>query len=339
MAAGHGLLAFEPALLPALVAIALGAGFFKGPAAAQLSALYAPLDAARVEGFRLFYIAINLAGLLAPLIIGTVGERVHWHAGFAMSCLGMLTGLAIYRWRFAGPGLKEPVSDGADSVPPPLARGDAAILSILGVSTALLVVPNFQITNAYLLWVDRSFDLSLFGWRMPSSWIIAVDGALSLAALYGSLLFWRSWDHAHGTSPPLRKALAGAVVVVAGSLCLALAARLHGETAVPIGWGLAFQLLNSIGLANVLPAVMALFGQFSTRRYAATSMTMFYLSLFAGGLTSTALASQYAVLGPLPFWLLHSGAAAAGMGGLIIVALGRIRIKHDLKCLVTATDY
>ena len=123
----------------ALLAIALGSGFFKGSVAARLSGLYVADDPRRVEGFRLFYIAINIAGLVAPLTIGTLGEEVHWHAGFALSCAAMVAGLALYVARLGG------VSGGGlehDEVPAPAAaalrRSEWPVLAALGAATALL---------------------------------------------------------------------------------------------------------------------------------------------------------------------------------------------------------
>lgn len=319
MAAGHGLLIIEAALLPALVAIALGSGFFKGPAAAQLSRLYHPDDDARVEGFRLFYVAINIAGLLAPLVIGTIAERIDWHAGFAVSCLTMLIGLAIYWQRFSGTfaGIA-PVAD-MDEPPSVRVSTDRLTLVILGASIALVTIANFQIANAYLLWADLGFDRSLGGWEFPASWMIAADGLLSLLALVASGLFWRTYERQRGPIEAAAKAVIGGALVAVGTACLVVAGSLHGRTGVPVYWGLAFQLLNSFGLANVLPAVMAMFGQSTSSRFAATAMAGFYLSMFAGGMISTALASQFSVLTPASFWLVHSGCATLGMLGLGIV--------------------
>lgn len=319
MAAGHGLLMIEAALLPALVAIAIGSGLFKGPIAAQLSSLYAADDDRRVEGFRLFYVMINLAGLVAPLVIGTAAERVHWHAGFALACLSMVIGLVVYSRRFPSEsGARLTPLRSEDAGPPTVVPAGIGTIAILGFSTAAIMVPNFQIANAYLLWVDRAFDLAWFGWRLPTSAIIAVDGLLGLVALAATGLFWRGIEKRRGTFAAASKAAIGAVFVVAGSLCLVLAAKVHGDAKVALVWGLAFQLLNSLGLANVLPAVMAMFGQMAASRFAATAMAGFYLSVFAGGLATTALASQFGALPLATFWLIHSGCAVAGMSGLIV---------------------
>lgn len=319
MAAGHGLLIVEPALLPALAAIALGSGFFKGPVAARLSTLYQPGDGARVEGFRRFYIAINVAGLLAPLVIGTAAERIHWHSGFAVSCCAMVIGLTVYWRTFGGAGPHAPALPGAAAAPAVETRSGPVTMAVLGVSIAMITVTNFQITNAYLLWADQGFHRSIGGWQFPASWMIAADGLLSLLALLASGAFWRDHERRHGPVGAAAKAMFGGGLVVAGTACLVLAGALHGRLGVPVYWGLAFQLCNCLGLANVLPAVMAMFGQAGSSRFAATAMAGFYLSLFFGGMVSTALAAQFTVLPPATFWLVHSGCATLGMAGLAVV--------------------
>lgn len=313
MALGHGLLIVEALIIPALALIALGSGFFKGSVAARLSGLYAARDPSRVEGFRLFYMAINIAGLIAPLVIGVVGERVHWHAGFAVSCAAMLVGLAIY-WQWFEPAQDPTVAalrsaTFADRTPHLAAP---ARLVGLGASIALLTVLNAQLTNAYLLWAKEGFVRDLAGWRFPVSWLIAADGLVSLIALAGTAAFWAWHDRRGEPARAETKSLIGALFVVAGGACLTLAALLHGRTLVPIAWGLAFKLLNSLGLANVLPAIMASFGQSGFARYGATMMAGFYLSLFAGGLISTWLGSQFVSLSIATFWLLHTLCAVMG---------------------------
>jgi POT family proton-dependent oligopeptide transporter len=273
-----------------------------------------------VEGFRLFYIAINIAGLVAPLVIGTLGERVSWHAGFSVSCAAMLTGLAIYRLRFgadvAGDGQAAAAPDGTAAG----VRTDLAGLAILCLSVALICVPNSQLTNAYLLWAKQGFVRSLWGWEFPASWMIAADGLVSLFALAATGLFWRWYETRGGTVGAAGKALAGAGFVILGAALLVLASLIHGRSGVPVAWGLGFQLCNSLGLANIFPAAMAIFGQASARKHASTAMAGFFLALFAGGLVSTALASQFTTLPIATFWLLHAFCALAGAAGLALFA-------------------
>ena len=46
--------------------------------------------------FQIFYIAINVSVIAAPLVSGTLGEKVGWHYGFGCAGVVMVLGLIIY---------------------------------------------------------------------------------------------------------------------------------------------------------------------------------------------------------------------------------------------------
>src|SRR5690348_3363539 len=96
MAIGHFLMAIEPAFLLALFALLLGVGGFKGNIATQVGALYGPNDLRRAMAFQIFYIFINVSVIAAPLISGTLGQKVGWHYGFGCAGVVMVIGLIIY---------------------------------------------------------------------------------------------------------------------------------------------------------------------------------------------------------------------------------------------------
>jgi len=93
MALGHFAMAFEPLLHLALGLLIIGNGFFKPNISTLLGSLYAPNDPRRDGGFTIFYMGVNLGAFLAPLVAGTLGEKVGWHYGFAAAGVGMLAGL------------------------------------------------------------------------------------------------------------------------------------------------------------------------------------------------------------------------------------------------------
>jgi hypothetical protein len=144
--------------------------------------------------------------------------------------------------------------------------------------------------------------------------------AVRLFALAATGLFWRWYETRGGTVGAAGKALAGAGFVILGAALLVLASLIHGRSGVPVAWGLGFQLCNSLGLANIFPAAMAIFGQASARKHASTAMAGFFLALFTGGLVSTALASGFATLPIVTFWLLHALCVLAGAAGLALFA-------------------
>jgi POT family proton-dependent oligopeptide transporter len=91
-------MAFEPLLFVALGLLILGNGFFKPNISTIVGGLYEEDDPRRDGGFTIFYMGINLGAYLAPLICGTLGERVSWHLGFSAAAVGMASGLAVFVW-------------------------------------------------------------------------------------------------------------------------------------------------------------------------------------------------------------------------------------------------
>ncbi|MBC2879172.1 MULTISPECIES: peptide MFS transporter [Streptomyces] len=102
---GHLLLALpgKPTFFAGLALVAIGSGLLKSNISTMVGHLYnGPKDPRRDGGFTLFYIGINLGGLGAPLVIGTVGQQVSWHLGFTLAAIGMGLGLVAFligtRW-------------------------------------------------------------------------------------------------------------------------------------------------------------------------------------------------------------------------------------------------
>ncbi|MFJ8534423.1 peptide MFS transporter [Streptomyces sp. NPDC093591] len=80
-----------------LALVAIGSGLLKANISTMVGHLYdGPNDPRRDGAFTVFYIGINTGAFAAPLIIGTVGEKVNWHLGFALAALGMALGLAQF---------------------------------------------------------------------------------------------------------------------------------------------------------------------------------------------------------------------------------------------------
>ncbi|MBE1536163.1 peptide MFS transporter [Actinomadura algeriensis] len=79
-----------------LLLIILGTGLLKPNISTMVGKLYEGQDDARRDaGFSIFYMGINI-GSLAPFLVGWLGEKVNWHAGFGAAAVGMAIGLAQY---------------------------------------------------------------------------------------------------------------------------------------------------------------------------------------------------------------------------------------------------
>jgi proton-dependent oligopeptide transporter, POT family len=86
--------------------------------------------------FQIFYIAINVSVIAAPLISGTLGEEVGWHYGFGTAGIVMVLGVLIF---LAGrPHL--PVEEGeSESIGPAKTLGTIAVGGLTSVAVIGLV--------------------------------------------------------------------------------------------------------------------------------------------------------------------------------------------------------
>lgn len=117
--AGHialALLPGIPGLAIGLILVAVGSGGLKANIANLVGGLYSRDDTRRDAGFSIFYMGINIGGLIGPLLTGVAQVRWGFHLGFGLAAIGMALGLAMYvRTRGAMP-------ESSHHVPNPLPR-------------------------------------------------------------------------------------------------------------------------------------------------------------------------------------------------------------------------
>jgi len=157
MAIGHFMLAIEHPLFfyGALSIIIVGNGFFKPNISSLLGTLYEQEDNRRDAGFTIFYLGINIGGMVAPLLCAYLAEQWGWHYGFGLAGLGMLLGLVFF-YR----GLNRQIFGENGKVAAPekyqqkwvgLSRGNwVLVLSILAVPPIALLV-RFHEYEHYLI--------------------------------------------------------------------------------------------------------------------------------------------------------------------------------------------
>lgn len=321
MALGHFLMAFDVSFLVALVCLMFGSGCFKGNLAAQVGELYPPGDKRRADAFQIYYLGINAGVIIAPLVTGTLAEKVAWHWGFGAAGIGMLVSLVIYlsgrRWLPADP----PRLAKADAAPrAKLTAHDYKVIGLLVLLVPVLAASlagNQEIFNAYLVWADRSADLRLFGKPILTEYLISVDSIVSVATLAGMLVFWRIWKTRFPEPDELGKIAIGCFIAAAGVACLALGSVTAGAHKVGIGWLLLFHLLNDIGFANVLPIGLALYARAAPRAIAGSIVGIYYLHLFSANLFIGWLGGFLEKMPAAQFWMIH--AALVGGAGVVFV--------------------
>ena len=323
MAIGHFLMAVEPAFLIALLFLLLGVGAFKGNIATQVGALYGPNDLRRAMAFQIFYIFINVSVIAGPLISGTLGQEVGWHYGFGCAGVVMVLGLIIYmsgRKYLPAEGRRVEKTEAAPKEK--MTRDDwlcLVYLILLIPVLAVTLLTNQEIFNAYLVWGDQHFNLNLFGYTFPSSWLITIDAAVSFTMLVAVAAFWKWWGTKHREPDEISKMIIGTAFVVAGGLCLFMGALTQPAGGkISMFWPIMFELMNSIGFAHVAPISLALFSKIAPRQITSTVIGLYYFAFFIANAVVGYVGGLYSSLPTTTFWLIHVASAVFGLVAFIV---------------------
>ena len=327
MVAGHFLMAFEVAFVAAITCLFVGVGFFKGNIASQVGELYGPNDLRRGTAFQTFFLGIQIAVIVAPIVTGFLGERVAWHYGFGAAGVGMAIALVVYLWgrKYLPP--EQPRGAAVDSAPKEkLTRRDWATMAVLIALLPVLAataIGNQEIFNAYLLWGEANYDLVFFGERMPVSWLVSLDAIISTATLSGAILFWTVYARYRREPNEIVKLAIGALIAAGGPMILAIASANAAAAGAKVSlvWGLGFHIVNDIGFAMLFPVGLALFSRAAPRQVGGLFIGIYYLHLFVCNFATGKVAGLIETMSGFDFWAMHAAIVFGGAVALVVFAV------------------
>ena len=326
MALGHFLMAFEQSFLIALLCLLIGVGCFKGNLASQVSSLYAPGDPRAASAFQIYYLGINLAVIVTPLVCGTLGEVYGWHWGFGAAGIGMVVGLFLYlyarRWLPPEPPIRRAAGHPRTVLAPAEVTRVAILVALLPVLAVAQISAN-QIANAYVIWAEGSLRLSLFGHAIPVTWLQSLDAFAVVSMIPLSLVFWRWWAKRRPEPDEMTKITIGAWIMVLAPLVLAAASWNVAATGhrVGLGWAVVFEVFTNLGWVNVAPVCLSLYARSAPKPIAATIVGVFYLQLFMSNMLVGWLGGFLDRMSGANFWMLHAALTAGA--ALILLAVRR----------------
>lgn len=359
IALGHFSLALEsvPAFYAGLVLIILGTGLFKSNVSTMVGQLYPLQDPRRDSAFTLFYMGINLGGLMGALICGYLGQSgaFGWSWGFAAAGVGMVLGLAVYlvgRRRFLGDIGARPAhvmsrEAGHGGPPEKEERDRMTVILVLSLFVVFFWMAFEQAGSSMTLFAERDTDRATPGWvawlisdaTLPAAWFQSLNPAfiLLLAPVFSRV--WQRLDAA-GRSPstPLKMAL-GLVLLGAGFAVLTLGAKL-ADAGVPVSpwWLVAAYLLHTCGELCLSPVGLAMVTRLAPLRLASLMMGVWFLANFAanllggyaaGTLERVARGEFFRVLGgQADFFLVFVGTSIAAALGLAALTPWLRRLGH-----------
>ena len=310
MAAGHLAMTSERFFLVALSLLVVGSGCLLGNMAAQVGLLYSPDDQRRTRAFGLYLLALNVGALIAPLIIGTLGEKVSWHWGFGAAGFGMLIGLATYLFgrRHLPPDTISKATDRAR-----LTRSEWKTIGVLMLMLVPYLLATAALNQAYgimYIWADTSVNRYIFGWEMPVTWVGIFDGTMTIAGvLVGNALWKRSAARGREMSD-LSKLGVSCVGMAVGYLYISGVALLP---VIPILLWLGFYVIVDFVTVWMEAPPQAIITRSAPSSTSATMIAVFKLaSAFAYFLLGW-LGRFYEPLGPSLYWMLTAALPLAGL--------------------------
>jgi POT family proton-dependent oligopeptide transporter len=319
MAIGHFMMAFEPLLLFALLALILGNGAFKPNISTQVGELYAPGDSRRDRAFLIFYMGINLGAFFSPLVCGTLGEEAGWHYGFAAAGVGMLIGLSIYLR-----GLRELPPDELqrakaahrehDPLTPMDWRAIAALL-VLFLPNTLFWATYEQQGNTVALWADaytdRSVNLLFAHASIPVTWFQAFNPFMIFAFTPAIIWLW-AWQARRGSEPSsVTKMAIGCAGVAIANLLMAYAA-IHVSEGAKASWlwlALYFAIIT-VGELYLSPVGLSLVSKAAPGRVLSLMMGVWLATSFLGNFMAGWLGSYWSSMEKPAFFAMIAGVAA-----------------------------
>lgn len=101
LCAGYALLGiFSKNILVGLSLVIMGNGLFKPNISSFLGQFYDENDPRRDSGYTLFYIGINIGGLVAPLLGGFIQQWFGWYTCFAVASIGLIIGVLTFKMSY-----------------------------------------------------------------------------------------------------------------------------------------------------------------------------------------------------------------------------------------------
>jgi POT family proton-dependent oligopeptide transporter len=328
MVLGHFLMAFDVSFVAAVICLFVGIGCFKGNIASQVGELYGPGDPRRAFAYQTFLLGVQIAVIVAPLVCGFLGEKIAWHWGFGAAGVGMTLALIVYLSgrKYLPPDriLGKTTAEQKAATPKFTTRDwqTVAVLILLLPLLSLTALGNQEIFNAYLLWGDKTFQLTFFGFTIPTSSLVSLDAFISTITMGLVLAFWRWYGTKWREPDEIFKIVIGALISAGAPLLLALASAQAALTheKVSLAYGFGFHIVNDIGFAMVFPIGLALFSRVAPKGTSGVIIGIYYLHLFVCNLATGKITGLIEKMDGFSFWLLHTALIAGGGLAMLLFA-------------------
>ncbi|EOQ98207.1 transporter, major facilitator family protein [Leptospira wolbachii serovar Codice str. CDC] len=287
MLCGHLSLAFSGLsfFYLGLVLLALGNGFFKPNMSTIFGRLYETKPGLRDSGFTIFYMGINLGGLIGPILCGSLGERVDWHLGFLSAGFGMAIGMVVFYFgsKRLPNSLWEKHRDreisSTTATKDHQTKPKILLIVLLSFFSIFFWMAFEQMGSSLNLFALRNTDRFLFGFEIPASVLQSINPLFIL--LFGPIVstLWTGLAKRRKNPNPVVKFVLSLFILGIGFLVMVIAAK-YAETgvAVSILFLVFVYFWNTLSELCLSPVGLSFVSHLAPVKYASVLMGIWFLS-------------------------------------------------------------
>ncbi|TKB45166.1 peptide MFS transporter [Thalassotalea mangrovi] len=298
----------------------VGNGFFKPNISTMVGDLYEDGDKRRDAAFTIFYMGINLGSILGYMVVGTIGEKLHYQYGFLAAGVGMLIGvllqLALSNKYLGELGIepsakKQSVGGAASNKPLTLEERDRVkVILIMSFFTIVFWAGFEQAAGSMNLFAKYKTDLVFFGWEMPASWLQSVNPLfiIIMAPMFAAL--WLRMGEAEPNSP--KKFALGMFFLGLGFISMCGAALQIGDSdsaKAHVIWLVMAYIFHTMGELCLSPIGLSMVSKLAPLKYTSLLMGIWFLFSGLGNKAAAEIGKLVGEAGPM-----------ATFGGVAIMA-------------------
>ncbi|MCA0993861.1 peptide MFS transporter [Pseudalkalibacillus hwajinpoensis] len=345
-------------LYTGLLLLILGNGFFKPNISTLVGELYSKNDVRKDSAFTIFYMGINLGGLISPLIAGVLYANVFYSNtggvetfgfkyAFLASSIGMIIGQVTFNTlskKFLGDIGRTPSSQRVSPTPKgkaqPLTKIEkkrTAVIFILALFTIVFWTGFEQAGASFTLYTRDFIDRTIFGYEVPVSFFQSLNPLfiLLLAPFVSALWIKLSKSKRGDFSVPTKMAF-GLILLGFGFMVMVPAVMMTGsdaqDTAVKASmmFMIVTYLLNTLGELALSPIGLSAVSKISPVKIASLLMGMWFLSNAVANYLAGQIAALTTSAGYLEIFF-FLGLAALVFGAVLLLLSKKIQKLMHLE--------
>jgi len=176
----------------ALVALVIGNALVKSTLVVMFGDSFADNPERRDEGYGLYYMAINLGGLLAGILSGLVARQWGWHIAFGMS--GGAMAIALLGFAFTRRPAAQVTPKVADGLPadvePETQRNRYLLLLVFAALLFVFSAGSFQLWGTMMVFLETGIDRRAGSFEIPAPWFTSLNAATLILTAPAFAAFW-----------------------------------------------------------------------------------------------------------------------------------------------------